>query len=157
MTDRPINVLLPMAMPTQKALRDAVANIIRAIQLDRDLCDEAMADALGISVGTVRNARNKKTDLNAVTIARIGARFGLDHLNPYAALYGARNSPLETVDIDALPSLSGAVHRLAVAQSPSSTGGIALHHSELLEMLPDLRTASAAINALIARAERIAA
>lgn len=157
MPNRPANVLLPMAMPTQKALRDAVGNIIRAIQLDLDLCDEAMADALGISVGTVRNARNKKTDLNAVTIARIGAKFGLGRLDPYAALYGARNAPLELSDTDALPSLSGAVHRLAVAQSPSSPAGPALHHSELLEMLPDLRTASAAINALIARAERIAA
>jgi hypothetical protein len=30
-------------------------------------------------------------------------------------------------------------------------------HSELLEMLPDLRTAQRAINSLICRAERIAA
>jgi hypothetical protein len=44
-----------------------------------------------------------------------------------------------------------------VAQSPGSRGGTALLHVELLDMLPDLRAAQVAINALICRAERIAA
>lgn len=150
-------VLLPMALPTQKALREAVATIMRRVQLEHDLTDDDLADELKISVGTVRNARNKTCDLNAGTIARIGARFGVEVLDPYAALYGARNVPLDAQDADALPSLSGAVHRLAVAQSPASPGGPKLLHDELLDMLPELRGAQKAINALICRAERLAA
>lgn len=151
------NVLLPIALPTQKNLRGAVSKIICGVQHDMDLTDEELADELGISVGTVRNARNKLTDLNATTIAKIGAKWGPERLDPYSALWGARNVPLEYDDADALPSMSAAVHRLAVAQSPSSPGGTALLHNELLDMLPDLRAAQARINALIVRAERLAA
>lgn len=151
------SVLLPIALPTQSSLRHAVAGIIRAVQLDHKLTDEEMADAIGVSAGTIANARNEKSDLNAATIARIGHRYGAERLDPYAALYGARNVPLDAEAGDALPSLSGAVHRLAVAQSPTSKGGPALVHDELLDMLPELREAQRAINALICRAERIAA
>jgi len=149
--------LLPMALPTQKLLRQAVAKIIRRVQLEHALTDDDLADAIGCSVGTVRNARNEQADLNAATIAKIGAKFGAETLDPYAALYGARNVPLDAKEADALPSLTGAVHRLAVAQSPSSKGGAAVLHDELLDMLPELREAQKAINALICRAERIAA
>lgn len=151
------NVLLPLALPTQKALRAAVAKIIRRVQHENGLTDEAFADEIGCSVGTVRNARNELTDLNAVTITRIGAKFGAETLDPYAALYGARNVPLDAEDTDALPSLTAAVHRLAVAQSPASPGGHSVLHTELLDMLPDLLAAQRAINALICRVGRIAA
>lgn len=151
------NVLLPIALPTQKSLREAVANIIRHVQAAQRLTDEEFADAVGCSVGTVRNARNATSDLGAVTIARIGAKFGQECLDPYSALWGARNVPLEVEEGDALPSMSAAVHRLAVAQSPDSPGGNKTTHCELLAMLPDLREAQRAINALIVRAERIAA
>jgi transcriptional regulator with XRE-family HTH domain len=151
------NVLLPIPLPTQSSLRRAVAGIIRGVQLDLDLTDEEMADEIGVSAGTIGNARNEKADLNAATIARIGHRYGVERLDPYAALYGARNVPIQAEDADALPSLSGAVHRLAVAQSPASPGGAAVNHTELLDMLPELRAAQQALNALICRAERIAA
>ena len=151
------NVLLPTPMPTQKSLRCAVAQIIRRVQLEKHLTDEELADELGISIGTVRNARNEQADLNATTIARIGAKFGAEALDPYAALYGARNVPIEASDIDALPSLTGSVHRLAVAQSPDSDGGEWITHTELLAMMPEIRAAQAALNALVVRAERIAA
>lgn len=151
------NVLLPIALPTQSSLRRAVAEIIRGVQLDRKLTDEEMADEIGVSAGTVSNARNEKSDLNAATIARIGHRYGVERLDPYAALYGARNVPIDAEDKDALPSLSGSVHRLAVAKSPDSPGGDKVTHCELLDMLPDLRAAQRAINALICRAEKVAA
>lgn len=151
------NVLLPMRLPTQKALRAAVATIIRRVQADHDLTDTDFADAIGCSVGTVRNARNEQADLNSLTMARIGAVYGQEYVDPYAALYGARNVPLEARDTDALPSLSASVHKLAVAQSPSSPGGQAITHTELLDLMPDLRAALRAINALIAQGERVAA
>jgi len=151
------NVLLPMCLPTQKSLRAAIASIIREIQAQTRETDQDTADKLGCSVGTIRNARNETADLNAATIARIGAIYGGEHLDPYSALYGARNVPLTVHEVDALPSLSASVHRLAVAQSPSSDGGPRVTHRELLVMLPDLREAVAALNNLIVRAERIAA
>lgn len=157
MTRTDNNVLLPLALPTQSSLRGAVAKIIAAVQRDHELTDEELADELHVSAGTVANARNRKADLNAATIAKIGVRFGAERLDPYAALYGARNVPLAVSHGDALPSLSASVHRLAVAQSPQSPGGVALTHDELLDMLPDLQAAVAALNALIVRAERIAA
>lgn len=151
------NVLLPLSLPTQADLREAISKIVRRVQLDHDLTDDELARKLTISVGTVRNARNKACDLNATTIAMIGAAFGVEVLDPYAKLYGARNVPLNAEDADALPSLSGAVHRLAVAQSPQSAGGAKVLHDELLGMLPELREAQRAINALICRAERLVA
>jgi DNA-binding XRE family transcriptional regulator len=59
------NVLLPIPLPTQSSLRRAVAGIIRGVQLDLDLTDEEMADEIGVSAGTIGNARNEKADLNA--------------------------------------------------------------------------------------------
>lgn len=151
------NVLLFDRLPTQADLRDAVSKIVRRVQLEHDLTDDELARKLTISVGTVRNARNKACDLNALTIALIGRTFGVETVDPYSALYGGRNAPIESEEADALPSLTGAVHRLAVAQSPTSKGGVKVLHDELLEMLPELREAQKAINALICRAERIAA
>lgn len=151
------NVMLPVPLPTQSSLRKAVAEIIRGVQLDFGLTDKQFAEQLCVSAGTIGNARNEECDLNATTIARIGHRFGVERLDPYAGLYGARNVPREAEDVDALPSLTGAVHRLAVAQSPNSPGGVAITHTELLAMLPVLRDAQHAINAMIRRAEQIAA
>lgn len=157
MTEKHNSVLLPIPLPTQKSLRAAVAKIIRRVQLEAHLTDDDLADELGISVGTVRNARNEQTDLNATTIAKIGAKFGAEVLDPYAALYGARNVPIEASDADAMPSMTAAVHRLAVAQAPGSDGGARITHTELAAMLPELRAAIAALNSLVVRAERIAA
>lgn len=157
MADQIKNVLLPIALPTQSSLRKAVAQIVRAVQHEHDLTDEDLADAIGVSAGTITNARNAKTDLNAATIAKIGHRYGAEILDPYAALYGARNVPLEAQDGDALPTITGAVHRLAVAQSPSSPNGTAITPKELLDMLPDLKAAQRAINALVCQAEKLAA
>lgn len=151
------NVLLPISMPTQKDLRAAVARIIQTIQLEAGETDEETADHLAVSVGTIRNARNKLTDLNAATLARIGARYGEHQLNPYAALYGARNVPIDAQDEDALPHLTGAVHKLVLATSADSDGGAAITHRELLAMMPDLLAAQKSISSLIVRGEALAA
>ncbi|MFX8327764.1 hypothetical protein ABTL71_19070, partial [Acinetobacter baumannii] len=72
------NVMLPLVMPTQSALRSAVANIVKDLQLRCDESDVEMAEKLGVSAGTIANARNKKSDLSALTIAKIGAVYGTD-------------------------------------------------------------------------------
>ena len=77
------NVLLPIRLPTQKSLRSAVAHIIRDVQRDHSETDQCTADRLGVSIGTIRNARNESADLGAVTIARIGAVYGAAYVDPY--------------------------------------------------------------------------
>jgi hypothetical protein len=155
MTHDPANVMLFKALPTQKSLRASVASIIRTIQAKSHQSDADMADTIGCSCGTIANARNEKADLNAATLARIGAIYGGHYLDPYTALYGNRNVPLHSDIVDALPSVSGAVHSLAMAQSADSPGGIVITHTELLEMLPTLRAASAALTALLVRGESL--
>lgn len=145
------NVSLPLAIPTQRSLREAVAKIIRAIQHEHDLNDQDLADAIGVSSSTVRNARDEKADLNATTIAKVGAKYGPETIDPYHRLYGARAVPLNPGQPDALPVLANVVHLLAKA------GPGVPPHPQLLAMLPRLREAGATISALIELAEKIAA
>lgn len=112
------NVLLPLALPTQKLLRAAVARIIRDVQALHSETDQDTADRLGISVGTVRNARNEATDLNALTIARIGAVYGAQSLAPYNSLYGAAAHGIAAQDAAPLGELADALSELHRAETP---------------------------------------
>ena len=149
------NVLLPMQLPTQKSLRGAVANIIRDIQRDCGETDQDTADRLGISIGTVRNARNESADLNALTIARIGAVYGAVYVNPYNALYGATATPVRPDTEDPLCHLARAVALICEMRSPDSDGGTVETPKELLDALPDMKRARAALDGLIARTEKL--
>jgi hypothetical protein len=156
--ERERNVLAATGLPKQKDYRAAVARIIRAIQSEHNETDLDTAENIGCSVGTIRNARNEENDLGAVYIARIGKRYGAASIDPYMGLFEGRAvSAGSQCDADVLPPLTASVHRLAVATSSTSPGGIALTHTELLEMLPDLHRAASALAGLISRAERIAA
>src|SRR6478735_3893242 len=92
------NGFLPMPLPTRNVLRKALAGIVRAIQSHHGLTDEQLASELHISPGTVANVRNERTDLNQETIAKIGARFGVETLDPWSACFGGRNVPRESTD-----------------------------------------------------------
>lgn len=157
MATRATNVLFVNSVEEQTAYRDAVARVLLNVQRDFEVTLQDIAERIDVSLGTVSNAANKRNDLSPLYVQRLGKVFGPSMLDPIARISGGRIVPLSTADIDALPSLSASVHRLAVAQSPDSPGGYALTHSELLAMLPDLRCAVEAINSLIVRAERIAA
>lgn len=155
MTARPSNVLLPFATPTQKSLRGAVATIIRDIQRDFRETDQETADNLGISDGTVRNARNEKTDLNAVTIARIGHRYGAHYVDPYHRLYGARAHNLSSPEADPLAPLADAVASICRMRSASSEGGTIETPKEKLDALPRLKEAARELDAYIASIEAL--
>ena len=114
------NVLLPFMPPTQKLLRAAIALIIREIQRDFDETDQCTADRLGVSIGTVRNARNETADLNALTIARIGAVYGAGAIAPYNALYGATAHVFAATDAAPLGALSEALTALLGATGPKA-------------------------------------
>jgi transcriptional regulator with XRE-family HTH domain len=150
------NVLLPMALPTRNVLRRALADIVRSIQSHHGLTDEQLAGELHVSPGTIANVRNERTDLNQETIAKIGARFGVESLDPWSACFGGRNVPREASEARvSLSSITGGLHKLSVATDPESEGGEAVTHRELAQMVPDLKAMQRLANTLLCRAEAL--
>lgn len=138
------NVLLPMPMPTHKALRAAVANIIRDIQAQHRETDQDTADRLGVSVGTVRNARNEAADLAALTIAKIGAIYGAEAVAPYNALYGAHAHGVAACDAAPIAELANAIAALTQAIGPKAR----------MDALPVLKAASEKLDAYLISLEQ---
>lgn len=155
MADPATNVLLPLKLPTQKELRAAVANMIRDIQREHGETDQDTADRLGVSIGTVRNARNESADLNALTIARIGAVYGPHYVNPYNGLYGATATPVQKASDDPLCHLARAVSTICDMRCPDGPGGAVELPKEKLDALPALRAARASLDSYIAGIERL--
>jgi hypothetical protein len=131
------------SLPTRKVLRAAIATIIRSIQLEEDLSDEEMGRSIGVSATTVRNSRNEDADLNALTIASIGAVYGEDKLQPYADLFNGQLMPKHVNGCDPIPALASA---LAVISSARTL-------KERAEALPKLRISRDVLNNVIAAAE----
>lgn len=144
MTDKIHNVLLPIGLPNTKSLRAAVACIIRDIQREHHETDQDTADKLGVSIGTVRNARNEQADLGALTIAKIGAIYGADAVAPYHALYGAHAHGIAAHDAAPISELAEAVAALTRAAGPKAR----------LDALPALKEASEALAGYIISLER---
>lgn len=155
MPDKFRNGLLPMQCPTQKRLQAAVADIIRDIQRDNGETDQDTADNLGISDGTVRNARNERTDLNAVTIARIGHHYGAHYVDPYHRLYGACAQSLQISQSDPLAPMAEAVALICRNRSHDSDGGQRETPKEQLDALPALKAAARELTAYIASIESL--
>lgn len=149
------NVLLPIALPTQSSLRSAVANMIRDIQRDHRETDQDTADKLGVSKGTIVNARNGTTDLNALTIARIGAVYGASYVNPYNSLYGATATAVQKAATDPLCHLAKAVSSICDMRCPNGPGGAIEMPKEKMDALPTLRAARASLDSYIAGIERL--
>lgn len=138
------NVLLPFSLPTQSSLRSAVANIIRDVQLKNEETDVETAEKLGVSAGTIANARNKKADLSALTIAKIGTVYGIEAVAPYHALYGASAHGVAASDAAPLAELADAMAALTRSPGPKAR----------LDALPVLKTAAEALNAYLMSVER---
>src|SRR3546814_3699206 len=74
------------------------------------------------------------------TIAKLGARFGPECLDPWSACFGGRNVPKEASDHRiSLTAVTGSLHKLSLATDEGSKGGVAITHCELADMLPDLK------------------
>lgn len=155
MQQRTNNVLLPMACPSQSSLRSAVANMIRDIQRDYHESDQDTADNLGVSAGTISNARNSKADLGAVTIARIGHKYGAHYVDPYHRLYGACAQTLQISQSDPLAPLAESVATLCRMRSQESEGGRLETPKEQLDALPILKNAARELTAYIASIESL--
>lgn len=150
------NVLRVNAGEETTAYREAVAEILRRVQCDHGVTLLEIAERIDVSLGTISNAANKKTDLCAPYLNRLGRAFGPNTLDPYAALSGGRMIPLEADDsADALPSTTAAIHKLALARSPNSPGGDRITHGELLDMEGDIDGAIKALTNLKLRCSLI--
>lgn len=156
MASQPNNVLLPLALPTRNVLRAALSQVIRAVQFQHHLTDDDLASELHVSPGTIANVRNERTDLNQETIAKIGARFGCEVLDPWSACFGGRNVPKDASNARvSLSAVTGTVHKLSLATDHDGPGGESITPRELADMLPDLKATQRLVNNLIARAERM--
>lgn len=150
------NVLRVNSVEERADYQEAVAEILRGVLASHKTTLLQIAEDIDVSLGTISNAANKKGVLNAIYLKRLGQKFGVKALGPYAELCGGRMVPIE-VDpgANALPSASAAVHRLCVATAPDSPGGTALTHTELLEIEPIIDDAIRALSALKVRAIEI--
>lgn len=149
------NVSARRSRPTTSSYRDAVTRIILAVQARHHLTDGELADRIGCSVGTVRNARNEVNNLDGVTLARFEHEFGPAAIDPFLELGGSRAVPLEVEadsSIHATVELSEVLHLLIAAQHPASAGGVEVTSDELRTILPQLLDARQALDVLIDRA-----
>jgi len=134
------NVLLPFGLPDTKSLRRAAANIIRDIQREHEQTDQATADVLGVSVGTIRNIRNELSDIGSVTLARIAAAYGVEALAPFHALY----APAHADDGEPVALLSDALAAMVRAKGIKGE----------LDALPALKACVEGLSAHILSVER---
>jgi hypothetical protein len=151
----PANVLPRRSRPTTKSYRTAVKAIITGIQGHHGLNDPELAERLGCSAGTIKNARNEAGNLDGVTLMNVEYEFGPSALDPVLALGGSRSVPLNVAADDTVSAtieLSEVLHLLIAAQSPASEGGVAVTPTELTRILPQLRDARQALDVLIDRA-----
>ncbi|MES2700221.1 MAG: helix-turn-helix transcriptional regulator [Pseudomonadota bacterium] len=134
--------------------RQAVEEIIRQIRRASGLSDSALADRIGCSASTVRNARNGQTSLDPALLLRIEQEFGPGALDPFLALANSRAVPLPQANALGNPALAivAALHRIIDVQAASSEGGQRITRRELQAILADLRRGRAALDQLIAKA-----
>ena len=138
------SVLRVNEIAEQAAYRRAVCEIIRDIQREcgkdgpLDLID--IAEAIGVSLGTISNAVNMKSDLNAIYLARLGKVYGGGFLNPYLNLVDIQAAPLDgTLTSDVLPMIMELAHKIACARDPEGPGGSTEVPQEKKGYLPCLK------------------
>lgn len=144
------NVLRVNAREEQDLYRSAVSEILRCIMHDHEVNLAQIAERVDISLGTISNAFNGKTDLNPLYLKRLGTAFGVHHLDPYAKLAGGRMVPLDPDGgSDILPGLMLVGTQIASARTATSPGGVSETLREQLGYLPYLRRHLREVEALI--------
>lgn len=148
------NVFAKKARPSTKSYRSAVAAIIRTVQAQHHLCDGELAEQIGCSIGTIRNARNEMGNLDGVFLANLQWAFGPDTLDPLQALSDARGVPESatcSTDVNPIIKLAEAIGKLAETQREDSENGQDTGPTEAVKLLPVLRQARAVLDHEIAR------
>jgi hypothetical protein len=147
------NVCPSVSLLTDNDARDLIAPSLIA------MCADDGPSRVGLDVGcdekTIRRARDKETTLKLSTALNLLAR-DPHALDKALAHFGRRSVPVEAkCDSDALPAMTGAVHKLVLATDERSPAGRSLHRDELLDAEPDLLAAFDAIGTLLQRIDRI--
>lgn len=147
------NVLPAVTAITEDDAREALAESLRA------LCSENGPTRVGRAIGcdekTVRNARDETSTLRLDLVANLLLLDGAA-LDPILARFNRRSVPIDaTCSSDALPAMTGAVHKLVVATLPGSPDGTAVSRCELIHSEAELRAAFDAIGALLGRIDRL--
>lgn len=153
------SVLRVNEVAEQAAYRRAICEIVRDIQREHthngkplDLID--IAESIGVSLGTISNAVNMKTDLNAIYLARLGTVYGGGFLNPYLNLVGIQAAPLDgSLTSDVLPTLMALAHKIASARDPEGPGGVTEVPQEKKAYLPELKRVNRRTGTLIKEIE----
>ncbi len=143
------------AILTERLFAALTSSAVRKVQLSHDLTDQDTADNIGCCAATVGNARNMSGQLAGRTL------FNLLRIDPLALEgllhhFGRRSVPIEAkCDTDPLVSMTGAVHKIAEAQSDQSPGGKSITDSECLDIEPFIDAAMDSMAALKQRAVAI--
>lgn len=151
------NVLARRNRPTTKSYRTAVKKVVLTLQAQHDLSDAELAERLGCSASTVKNARNEAGNLDGVTLMNAEYEFGPGAIDPVLSLSGSRAVPegahCDTDFNPALP-LSQALTAIIATQHENSPGGPRTVAEEILPILQQLREARATLDRLIIMGER---
>lgn len=148
------NVRPPVPLLTELDARELLSAPLLA------LCSDHGPTRVGKALGgldekTIRNARDEKSTLSLESAANLLALDPLA-LDGFLNHFNRRSVPSEaTCDTDILPAMTGAIHKLVVASSPSSPGGASISTCELLASKNEIRVAYEALGALMTRIERI--
>lgn len=148
------NVLRANPAEEQTAYRNAVAEMVRRILAERDCTLVDIAEQIGVSLGTISNAFNKKCDLSPTYLKRLAQAYGSHVLDPFVALAGGRVVPLHPTDHrDVLPFVLRVGSKIAEARDPASPGGEREIHTERFGYLPALLDLQRELGALICTIE----
>lgn len=150
------NVLSRRNRPTTKSYRSAVKQIVLNLQAQHGLNDAELAEHLGCSASTIKNARTESNNLDGVTLANVEYEFGPGAVDPFLALSGARSVPNSgKVATSGDPSLAicDALRIIIETQHESSPGGRITMASEVRPHIFKLRAARAELDRLVALAE----
>ncbi|WP_030538344.1 hypothetical protein, partial [Sphingobium sp. DC-2] len=154
---REANVLSRRNRPTTKSYRAAVKRIVLNLQAQHDLTDGELAERLGCSAGTVKNARNEAGNLDGVTLLNAEYEFGSGAIDPVMELGGSRAVPKGAhCDSDFNPALplSQALTAIIATQHENSPGGPRTLSEEVAPIMQQLREARATLDRLILMGER---
>jgi len=158
MASNSCNVLRVNTVEEQTGYRKAVSKILLNIQRDYDVTLQEIAESIDVSLGTISNAANMKTDLSPTFLNRMGRAYGAEYLSPYAALSGGRVVSInKDAGADILPLVAKVNLSIANMRCPTSPGGALETPKEQLDSLPELIKLQSKLEAKIAEIQEIAA
>lgn len=146
------NVLRRVTLLTESLLKTLISSAVCKVQMAHGLSDKDLGELVSCDPGTIANARNRDNKLQPQTL------FNLLAVDPLAIEgllhhFGRRSVPIEAkCDTDPLVSMTGAVHKIAEAQSDQSPGGKSITDSECLDIEPFIDAAMESMAALKQRA-----